>query len=321
MDITDKYAYVRGFNYHPSYAWNSYEEWRFFNPKVYDKEIGRGKKFFPKMNTIRLWLSYDAFRYEPDRQAKNFETALKICDKYGCKVVVVLFNCWHDEDMDNGGIYLPQMIPGSIWSAKETMYDSYFEKIVKPHANDQRILIWDICNEAFSNGDNEVYCNFAKPYETAWLKKMYRKTKEAGATQPVALSLCGQPFDQVNDYTDVFMIHPYGYFTPDKLQYGMDLVLDEIKNCKEDAKRLGKPILSTETCWGSLDDKVHEQMIRYTLDAHKITNVGFIVHALQYSQFADLHDPCDGPVGTPGNLCFVTKKGKIRKGCEIFNEY
>ena len=84
----NEYSNVVGFNYQPSYAYNSYETWRFFDAEVFDREIGLGKKFFPKMNTIRLWLSYDAFRYEEDRQAENFETALKICDTHGCKVIV-----------------------------------------------------------------------------------------------------------------------------------------------------------------------------------------------------------------------------------------
>ncbi len=37
-----EYSAIRGFNYQPSYAWNSYEAWRFFDEAVFDGEIGRG---------------------------------------------------------------------------------------------------------------------------------------------------------------------------------------------------------------------------------------------------------------------------------------
>ncbi len=165
------------------------------------------------MNTVRLWLSYDAFRYEEERQAQNFEKALAICEKYGCKVVPVLFNCWHDAVMDNGGIYHSQMIAGSIWSATETMYDSFIDKIVKPHADDARILLWDICNEPYSYGENLEFRKLMQPYETEWLRKMAEKCKEAGTAQPLGISTAGV-FDikYVADFVDVYLIHPYYFY-------------------------------------------------------------------------------------------------------------
>ena len=77
------YSKVRGFNYQPSFAYNSYEAWRFFDAETMARELRRGKKYFPKMNVIRLWLSYDAFRYEEERQAQNFEKIEKITDRDG----------------------------------------------------------------------------------------------------------------------------------------------------------------------------------------------------------------------------------------------
>ena len=49
----NQYSSVIGFNYQPSYAFNSYEAWRFFDANVFDREIGLGKKYFPKM-TLRI---------------------------------------------------------------------------------------------------------------------------------------------------------------------------------------------------------------------------------------------------------------------------
>lgn len=320
------YSTVKGFNYQPSYAYNSYEAWRFFDANVFDREIGLGKKYFPKMNTVRLWLSYDAFRYEEDRQAANFETALKICDKYGCKVIACLFNCWHDDVMDNGGIYHPQMIPNSIWCSKENMYDSFFEKIVKAHKDDGRILIWDICNEPYSYGGNQKYSEFMEPYETEWLKKMCDMCHNTGAVQPcgishyASVSACG-PIEKTVSFTDIILIHPYYFYSDDDVkrleQDGFDKLLESAKKV---AQKYNKPLLTTETCWGSRDDKIRGEIVKRTLAAHKKAKIGYIAHALHWSHCADLHDDSEGPLSFPGNLMFITKDEKVRKYHEVFNE-
>lgn len=279
------------------------------------------------MNTIRLWLSYDAFRYEENRQADNFETALKICDKYDCKVIVCLFNCWHDDVMDNGGIYHAQMIPGSIWCSNENMYDSFFDKMVKAHKTDERILVWDICNEPYSFGTNRQYKELMEPYETEWLKKMCDKCHNIGVVQPCGISHyanslnCGA-IEKTADFTDIFLIHPYYFYSDDDVKNlsceGFDKLLESAVKVSE---KYNKPLLTTETCWGSRNDKIRGEIIKRTLSAHKKANIGYIAHALHWSHFADLHDDNEGPLSFPGNLMFITKDEKIRKYHEIFNEF
>lgn len=321
------YSYVRGFNYIPSYACNIYEIWRSFDADVFDRELGLGKKFFPKMNAVRFWLSYDAFRYDEDRQAEYFETALSICEKYGLKVIPCLFNCWHGNILDAGGMYHPWMIPKSIDSATESMFDSYFKKIVAAHKDDQRILLWDICNEPFSYDSNKEYTDFMRPYELAWLRKMCIKCHESGATQPCGVSFATTEDERsrheaIADVVDVFLVHPYYYRKDEHLitlpEDGFDQLLQKHIKLSQD---YNKPVLTTETCWGSRNSLTRAQMIKKTLEAHKRHNLGFIAHALYWSPFADLHDEEDGPVGKPGNLMFITKDGKIREGHEVFNEF
>lgn len=326
------YSYVKGFNYFPSYAFCNYDIWRLFDAEVFDREIGLGKKYFPKMNTIRLWLSYDAFRYEEDKQAENFETALKICDKYGCKVIVCLFNHWHDGDQDHGGIYHPQMIPGSIWSASEHLFDSYIEKMVKPHKDDERILIWDVCNEPYSYGNNQTYIDFIEPYETAWLKKICDMCHAAGVIQPVGISNFElgtyeermERHEKLADFVDVFLIHPY-YYQSDYDVTGAtalnpDGFAELLNEYKQLSKKYNKPILTTETCWGSRDDKIRAEIVKLSLKAHNDVGIGFVAHALHWSHCADLHNDSDGPLGRAGNLAFITRDDKLREGHEVFNE-
>ena len=319
------YSNVVGFNYHPSYSWNSYETWRFFNIEIIEKEIALGKNLFPKMNTIRLWLDYTAFRYEEDRFAENIEKELTVCDRYGLKVIVELFNCWHDNVMDAGGVYHPQMIPGSIWCAQEDMDDSYIKKIVKAHKDDERILIWDICNEPFSYGRNTEYREFMEPYEIVWLKKMTDLCHAAGVTQPCGIGdYCSdgstERMEKIEDFVDIFLIHPYYYYSDEQVKTkSKEGFYELLMKYIDFAKQNNKPILSDETCWGSRDNQIRATIIENTLHAHKKAHLGFVAHALNWSHNPDLHDDSEDPLNFPGNLMFITKDGKIRECHEIFN--
>ena len=229
--------------------------------------------------------------------------------------------------MDNGGIYHPMMIPGSIWCATETMYDSFIAKIVAPHKDDERILIWDICNEPYSFENNKEYMEFMEPYETAWLKKMCDMCKEAGVTQPCGISHYAmgahtQRQEKTIDFVDVILVHPYYFYSDADVQNlsqdGFDKLLEEYN---ELSRKYNKPILTTETCWGSRNSQVRAEIIRRTLAAHKKAKIGYVAHALHWSHVADLHDDDEGPLNYPGNLMFITRDEKIREGHEVFNEF
>ena len=58
--ICDEFSHIRGFNYQPSYGSHGLEIWGYgFDIAKIERELGLGKRYFPKINTIRLWLSYD----------------------------------------------------------------------------------------------------------------------------------------------------------------------------------------------------------------------------------------------------------------------
>jgi len=58
------------------------------------RELGQGRKYFSGINTIRLWLSFDAYAGADAAVQKtvaaNFQTALQIADSYHLKVILVL---------------------------------------------------------------------------------------------------------------------------------------------------------------------------------------------------------------------------------------
>ena len=70
---------VKGFNYHPSYSTTSLVDWLLFDEEVWRRELTNGKEKFPKMNTVRLWLSWNAYCQMQNRfiEKLKLEEAIK----------------------------------------------------------------------------------------------------------------------------------------------------------------------------------------------------------------------------------------------------
>jgi hypothetical protein len=87
------------------------------------------------------------------------------------------------------------------------------------------------------------------------------------------------------------------------------------------AKDVAKPLISTECCWGSLDDGVRVKRIRDELGALKKHKIGFFPHALYESYVADLHRPQYGFVDKPGYMAFINMDGTLRAGHDVYNAF
>ncbi len=324
-DIDMDYSAIRGFNYQPSYGTTSLENWVYFQPDVIEREMQQGKEYFPGFNTVRYWLSWDAYYRRPEEFKTNFEKMLVIADRLGIKVVPCLLNRWHDH-YDNGGVYLDNFAFPTSKAYFRPLYLEYVKDIVKEHRNDSRIILWDICNEPFSYNrimpDQDPYVQS----ERIWLTELYESIKTIDDKTPAGVSVSQESIGslkRVNQISDVLMIHPYlnckeeFVFDPVRRKRFVDYI-DEV--CAY-GKEVGKPILVTETCWGALDDQIRVEQIKFTLGVLTDKKIGFLAHALHYSRIADLHDWKDGSVCVPGNLAFTTRDGKLRPGHEIFNQF
>ena len=118
------------------------------------------------------------------------------------------------------------------------------------------------------------------------------------------------------------MIHPYYYFCDEDIEKkSFSGYVELLTKYKSLAKKEGKDILTTEVCWGSNDDMTRAKIVELSLSAHAKCDIGFIVHALNYSHVADLHGKEDGVVGCAGNLAFTDREGRLRKGHEVFNKF
>lgn len=315
------WSQIRGFNYQPSYGSCGFELWQKFDAGVIETELGRGDRYFPKINALRWWQSWDSFLRDPKRYADNFETTLRIADKFGLVVMPVLFNRWHDATLDYGGIYVDHFLPGISWVYRTNLFDAYLEAMVGGHKDDPRILAWDLCNEPYSYGmPREKMPAGIVEAETKWLRGLHDRCKRLGAKAPITVGIHpGVPLELVDPIADVLSIHPYWIHSAknaNKAAYEKKLD-DDVAF----ARKAKKPLVATECCWGSLDDKVRVESVRYTLEQLKKHDIGWLVYLLHHSRIADAHGPGYGPVGGPENLSFIQPDGSLRPGHEVFNEF
>lgn len=309
---------VKGFNYHPSYSTGSLEDWEQFDYSVWEKELTNGKEKFPGINTIRIWLSWNAYCRLGDRFVQEVRQVVELCKKLDLYVIPCIFNRWHDPMVDCDGIYIDHFLPNSSWLLKfGDPFGDYIDALATEFAQEERILVWDLCNEPFAYNGKFAWKELIQQYELDWLKRMAQRLRDNNITQPIGIGSTGaEPMAIFKDFIDVYLTHLYycGGSVEDFFNW--------VGQFAEEAKAHDKPLITSECCWGSFDDKTRADIIEVSLSTYKKHGVGYVAHALQYCGCADLHDLCDGRATEQiGNLCFINKDGSIRPYHEVFNRY
>lgn len=312
---------IKGFNYQPSYGRSGMELWDKFDTDVIDRELGRGKTHFPGMNAIRFWLCFEAFGYGSDSERRgfcdNFEKVLSVADSYDLQVMPVLFNRWHDGVPEYGGVFIDHFLPDSNWVGKRfvRLYREYLPAVVGEHTDDPRIFSWDLCNEPFSYDVEPDELPEIRDAEFDWLRDVYDRCKALGATAPISVGIAtGAHLRYVEPISDILNFHAYDNIPRDQFEKLLDDVVAY-------AQSVNKPLLTSETCWGSLDDAVRAEVVAYTLGELKKRGIGWLAYVLHHSLIADSHRLEFGPLANPGNLAFVEADGSIRPGHEVFNDF
>ena len=316
-DVVNDYAHVRGFNYQPSYGSHGLETWGdAFDITVIKKELMRGRQYFPKMNAIRLWLSYDAFIRQPNKMPKRFHRVIDLSEDLGVRFIPTLFNGWHSCP-DFGGISTEMLGYWGTADRFDNAFGPYIDAILKPHADDERILLWDLCNEPF----NSAWCDASKKLTLAWLERVRNRCRNCNVTAPLTVGSAPSmdSIRMLEPISDVITFHPYfawnaGMTTPKQFEDAVDEMVTF-------GKSTGKPMLATETGWGALDDKKRAEVLAVELGALAKRNLGFVAHLLHHTLVADGHRPEYGPFSGAEYMAFVEKDGSLRPHHEIYNTF
>jgi hypothetical protein len=327
-----RYRDLRGFNYQPSYGSSGFELWQKFDLQIIDTELTQGKTLFSKMGAIRLWLSWDSYIRNPKIFEAHFDSALECAASHGLAVMPVLFNRWHDHLLDYGGIYIEHLLLPI--EKRRPLFRPYLESVIGNHAGDARIFAWDLCNEPVLQGISSSWTESLRDAEYSWLADVYSVCKTLGAKAPLCIGTDGlENLKFINPISDIFTIHPYfahyldneagklnGAIEFDPIQF-LNKDLDRLDSVVEFTNQVKKPLLASETCWGSLDDKTRVSIVQSTLSELKKRDIGWLAYVLHHSLIADAHRPEFGPMDHAGYMAFIEADGSLRPGHGVFNDF
>jgi hypothetical protein len=304
-DQMDGAGHIVGFNYQPSWGSSGPEIWLDkFDAAKYKAELARGKELFPQMNTVRIWLSWGAWKKDPETCIANLKQAFAACKELDLLMIPVLFTIW-----DGKPPYDP------VGTDYSRLPFEQFEKYVAA---------------TLSACPGNVLAN-------EWLKKLAGFVHKEFPGNPTTIGMPGYGATPdgmaLFDCCDLWTTHPYKgfrgkptdktYLNKENLEARKtDYLAVTQKSLKTwEAAGLKKPVVASECCWGSLDDEVRSLVVEGTLDGLTKLGIGFLPHALHTSPVADLHTSELGPVGSPGYMAFIRRDGSLRPGHGVFNKY
>ncbi|HRR96746.1 MAG TPA: cellulase family glycosylhydrolase, partial [Candidatus Ratteibacteria bacterium] len=263
MELGNKrYSYVRGFNYQPSYGSCGFEIWHNFDSAKIKKEIYLGKRYFPGINTLRIWLSWDAYLRDKEKFKNNFDIVLDIIEDLDLKIIPVLFNAWQGFPYFGGVSYEHIRLYKNNPSYYKNYFITYLEDIVGSYQNDKRILLWDLCNEPSTICQTEE----SRKVVFEFLFDIYNFCKkEIKVISPISVGIVPSihEIELYEPISDIITTHPYwarNQWVKDKNKFKefLDNVV-KFANLKE------KGVIATETGWGSLDDYIRVETLEFEL--------------------------------------------------------
>lgn len=297
------YRWLRGFNIIPSWGARIEQAWWGYHPDRFREEAALANQ--AHANTIRLWIEFTAWMVDPDGVQASFMDAVAALDELGIKTMPCLFNRWHDRRYDYGGTY-----ECNLWGDIEPLLE-YVRQVVEPLAGDQRILIWDLCNEPQT-------VDFDQPHaarELHWLARVAETVRLTGARQPITIgTMLGRNIQIFAPLCDVLCCHPYGR---------TEIQLAEmLTSCGAVRERHGKPMLSNETVPGCLDDAKRADCARWTIRMMEEAGYGWMGWGMKEgTAISTRRDRYDGNgIDNEGFHAWFSREGQLRPGLEFLTE-
>lgn len=311
------YAHIHGVNYVPSYALCLNDIMDHFDDAVIARELGWAHEV--GFNSVRMWFSDTSYTRDPGAFLKNMDRILEILATYDMTLMPTLFNRWVDPRFYFGQLDL-MVAMGEVYDTKV----KYITDVVGAFKHDPRIIMWDMCNEPFSYGwihdCNEALVQQLYPREIRFWKTCIQVFRSVNASQPLTMGFVDpipECIDEVCRLCDVLSCHVYRGWTDGTLPERVDVAIDY-------ANQLGKPLINTETCQGSLDDATRSFCIDRTLEVMQRAELGFYVWQLCTGEMVSARRDRTDPNCAPGDqayMSFLTRDGRLRAGHEIVKKY
>ena len=308
------YSKIRGFNMHGDWGCNGITQWLNFNAKRYETMVKTAKERFPNMNTVRIWLSFDAYVADREKYLSAIKTAVTILTDEGLNIIPVYYNGWFG--LPCYGAFTREnvqeyQLPAYIRCTKETTLA----------IKDANILMFDISNEPF----NSVHGNQdAMEIVVNFLTKMVETVRELD-DRPITIGTQGYPnpenrmhcdIDRLMPLVDVFSLHPYNI--TGKSQSEFEKQFSEVL---EYLKPFGKPYIISESIWGAPTAEKRKLFLETEFETYSKLGVGFLCHSLFTCPVADLYPVEELGLEDGLYMAFLDKDLNIRPYHDIFNRY
>jgi endo-1,4-beta-mannosidase len=298
-----EYAWIKGFNYQPSYSSCLQYTWTHFDRAAWEREVPYATRF--GSTVLRIWLDWSAYLARGEAMVDNVASALDILGRSGLQMMPVLFNRWVDRRYPAGGISNEDLTHSDYAFDK---FWPYVDALVGRLGQDQRIVMWDLCNEPQTPREQpEISLR-----EAVWLTAMADRVRHHRPRAPITIG--AMTYDHVvtlASLVDVISFHPYA---------GSGAEMD--KMCRDHldiARNYDKPLLCTETCKGSLDDQERGALARACIETLEQHGVGWLAWQMVSGRFVTgSRERTDSNAVRPneGYMPFVLPDGSTRPGHE-----
>jgi hypothetical protein len=296
LNVFAEYGWLRGLGIVPSWGANIVEAWQLYDGARFREEVALARTIH--CNCIRLWIDFVAWKTDPQKITARFSDAVAGIAENGMKAMPCLFNHWHDKKLDYGGTPL-----AGDWKP----HFEYVKALVTPLANDERVMIWELCNEPGSTD--------AGTLEFKWMSEIAATVRACGVRQPVTIgTMRGKNISTFAPLMDVLNGHPYAH--------NRNALKVMIEGYAAIQKEIGKPFMVNEAIPGSLDDLVRADAVRFHVEMLSAAGFGWMGWVIREGRaIATRRDLPDGNgISGQGYHPFFTKDGKLRDGLDFLLE-
>lgn len=302
VQYMQRFGEVKGCNYVPS---DGSSILRNPNEALIRREIGWARNVVG-LNSVRVWIDLADYQTDAEVVMTNFENFLRICNDNQIKVLPVLSiqevldpdqpaqgadadkpEMSFHPSVHGGGWRYPNRLhwaccdpEGSIspkalaaWPKTRPAAREFIQSVLTRYAKDERILLWDLYNEA---------PKAARPI----VEMIFQWAREVNPSQP--LSVCWQG----HDLSDVITFHTYarpGFETANRNSLGWDFLTE-----LDWARAWGRPMVCTE--WLA---RPFGNTIQAILPFYERYHIGWFVWGLCAVGPAQYQFPWDWPMGSP----------------------
>ena len=300
--MTPDYRAIRGFNYQPGHSSHLQYTWTAFDADAWEREVPYAVRF--GSNMLRIWLDWSAYLAVGEKMLNHMDRALEILDADGMTMMPVLFNRWNDTNYPAGGVTEANLRVAG-WNFAPFM--PYIDALAERFGDDDRIAVWDLCNEPQAPGPNAD----TALREYTWMARVGDRLR-AKTAKPITIGTT--VYDNVRMFAplvDVITFHPYS-----REIGGMASLCED--HCRI-AEEYDKPLICTETCVGSLDDEERGLLARDCIETLERFDIGWLAWQLCSGRFVTgSRERTDSNAVRPGEgyMPFVLPDGSTRPGHE-----